>query len=67
MTGVQTCALPISGDIYAKNGDIEKAVQYWDKAYKLAQEGDSDNGNKREVKELNLLKKKIAQKKYLLQ
>ena len=56
-----------AGDIYAKNGDIEKAVQYWDKAYKLAQEGDSDNGNKREVKELNLLKKKIAQKKYLLQ
>ena len=56
-----------AGDIYYKNGNIEKAVEFWEKAYKLAQEADDTNGNKREEKEVNLLKKKISQKKFLAQ
>lgn len=56
-----------AGDIYYKNGNIEKAVEFWEKAYKLAQEADDTNGNKREEKEVNLLKKKISQKKFIAQ
>ncbi len=53
-----------AGDIYYMSGNRDQAMEYWKLALKLAQEGNKDNGNVRENKEINLLNKKIAQKKY---
>ena len=52
-----------AGDIYYKLGDAEKAVDYWRQAKKLAEEA-VEESDKRDLKELKLLKKKIAYKKY---
>ena len=51
------------GDIYYKCGEPEKAVEFWKEALKLAEEA-TDENDKREAKELNLLKKKIKNKRY---
>lgn len=51
------------GDIYYKCGELEKAVEFWKEALKLAEEA-TDENDKREAKELNLLKKKIKNKRY---
>ena len=48
------------GDIYYMNGDREKALEYWQQAEKLSKEPPQE----RSEKELNLLRKKIVQKKY---
>ena len=55
------------GDIYYQNGEREKAVEYWIQAEKLAEEekaASDDESEARNPKELKLLKKKIANKKY---
>ena len=55
------------GDIYYQNGEREKAVEYWKQAEKLASEekaASDDDSEARDPKELKLLKKKIANKKY---
>ena len=52
------------GDIYYKNGEAEKALEYWKQAEKLAAEPTENESEKRDEKELALLKKKIANKKY---
>ena len=55
------------GDIYYQNGEREKAVDYWKQAEKLASEEKAtsdDDSEARDPKELKLLKKKIANKKY---
>ena len=55
------------GDIYYQNGECEKAVEYWIQAEKLAvveQEKVEEGDEPRDPKELKLLKKKIANKKY---
>ena len=52
------------GDIYYKNGEEEKALEYWKQAEKLAAEPTENESEKRDEKELALLKKKIANKKY---
>ena len=55
------------GDIYYQNGEREKAVEYWIQAEKLAEEekaASDDESEVRNPKELKLLKKKIANKKY---
>ncbi|MGL4851334.1 MAG: tetratricopeptide repeat protein [Phocaeicola sp.] len=50
------------GDIYFLNGEKEKALSYWMEAEKKAlEEGSSDA---RDEKEMKLLRKKIAYKKY---
>ena len=55
------------GDIYYQNGEREKAVEYWIQAEKLAaeeQEKAEEGDEPRDPKELKLLNKKIANKKY---
>ena len=52
------------GDIYFHNGELEKALEYWKKAEKLADEAKDDEDEARDAKELKRLKKKIANKKY---
>ena len=52
------------GDIYYQNGELEKALEYWKQAEKLAAESADDEDEARDEKELKLLKKKIANKKY---
>jgi tetratricopeptide (TPR) repeat protein len=51
------------GDIHYKCGDTEKALKYWQEAEKLAEEA-TEKEDKREPKELKLLKKKIRYKKW---
>ena len=52
------------GDIYYQVGEPEKALEYWKQAEKLAEESADDENEARDEKELKLLKKKIAYKKY---
>lgn len=52
------------GDIYFLSGDAEKALEYWKQAEKLAAEPVENESEARDEKELKLLKKKIANKKY---
>ena len=52
------------GDIYWMNSEPEKALEYWKQAEKLAAESAGNENEKRDEKELSLLKKKIANKKY---
>ena len=52
------------GDIYYMSGEKEKALEYWRQAEKLANEPPQEGSEPRDEKELKLLKKKIAQKKY---
>ena len=52
------------GDIYWMNSEPEKALEYWKQAEKLAAESAENENEKRDEKELSLLKKKIANKKY---
>ena len=52
------------GDIYWMTGEQEKALEYWKQAEKLAAEPTENESEKRDEKELVLLKKKIANKKY---
>ena len=51
------------GDIYFKCGELEKAMEYWKEAEKMAEEA-TEKDDQREQKELNLLKKKIKYRKY---
>lgn len=51
------------GDIYYKLGEVESAVEYWKQAEKLANEAVEET-DKRDAKELKLLRRKIANKKY---
>ena len=51
------------GDIHFKCGDVNKALEYWKEAEKLAEEA-VENEDKRDAKELKLLKKKIKYKKW---
>ena len=52
------------GDIYWMTDEPEKALEYWRQAEKLAAEPVENESEKRDEKELVLLKKKIANKKY---
>ena len=55
------------GDIYYHVGEPERALEYWKQAEKIAaeeQEKAEDGEEGRDPKELKLLKKKIANKKY---
>ena len=52
------------GDIYFLSGEPDKALEYWIQAEKLAAEPVEDESEARDEKELKLLKKKIANKKY---
>ena len=52
------------GDIYYQVEEPEKALEYWKQAEKLAEESADDENEARDEKELKLLKKKIANKKY---
>jgi tetratricopeptide (TPR) repeat protein len=52
------------GDIYYHVGEMEKALEYWKQAEKLAAESADDENEARDEKELKLLKKKIKNKKY---
>ncbi|WP_455674326.1 tetratricopeptide repeat protein [Phocaeicola sp.] len=52
------------GDIYYMSGDKEKALEYWKQAEELSTQPPQEGDTPREEKELKLLKKKIAQKKY---
>ena len=52
------------GDIYWMTGEQEKALEYWKQAEKLATEPTENESEKRDEKELALLKKKITNKKY---
>ena len=54
------------GDIYWMTGELEKALEYWKQAEKLATEPTENESEKRDEKELALLKKKIANKKYYM-
>lgn len=51
------------GDIYYHTDEQEKAVEFWQEALKLA-EAATEEEDKRKPEELNLLKKKIRNKKY---
>ena len=51
------------GDIYFLVGEKEKALSYWKEAEKVASET-TEEGEKRNEKEMALLRKKIANKKY---
>ena len=46
-----------------KLGEVESAVEYWKQAEKLANEAVEET-DKRDPKELKLLRRKIANKKY---
>lgn len=52
------------GDIYYQSGEREKALEYWIQAEKLSAEPVEDGSEPRTAKELKLLRKKIANKKY---
>ena len=52
------------GDIYYQNGEPDKALEFWQKALKLSEEKPEEGSEPRTTKELNLLKKKIAKRKY---
>ena len=52
------------GDIYYLNEEKEKALEYWKKALELANEPVQEDSEPRSGKELKLLKKKIANRKY---
>lgn len=52
------------GDIYYHCGEVEKAVEFWKQAEEAAQKEADDKNYARSAKELNLLKRKIAHKKY---
>ena len=52
------------GDIYWMTDEPEKALEYWKQAEKLAAEPVENESERRDEKELVLLKKKIANKKY---
>lgn len=52
-----------AGDIYFLNGEKEKGLSYWIEAEKMAAEA-GEEGDKRSDKEMKLLRKKIANKKY---
>lgn len=52
------------GDIYFMSGDKAKALEYWTEAERLSKEPAKDGDTAREEKELKVLRKKIAQKKY---
>ena len=52
------------GDIYWMTDEPEKALEYWKQAEKLAAEPVENESEKRDEKDLALLKKKIANKKY---
>ena len=52
------------GDIYYQVGEPDKALEYWKQSEKLAEESADDENEARDEKELKLLKKKIANKKY---
>jgi tetratricopeptide (TPR) repeat protein len=52
------------GDIYFLSGEPEKALEYWKQAEILAGEPVEEGSEPRTEKELKLLKKKIANKKY---
>lgn len=54
------------GDIYYMTGNKEKALECWIKAEELSHNPPKDGESAREEKDLKILKKKIAQKKYLL-
>lgn len=53
-----------AGDIYSLNGELEKALEYWRLAEKMAMEQVGEDEETRNEEELNLLRKKIANKKY---
>ena len=55
------------GDIYYMNGERDKAVEYWLQAEKLSKEPPREGSEERDEKELKVLRKKIAQKKYFAQ
>ena len=52
------------GDIYYQNNERGKALEYWIQAEKLATKPPEDKSEIRDEKELKLLKRKIANKKY---
>ena len=52
------------GDIYYQNGEKEKALEYWKQAQELANEPVEEGDEPRTDKEMRLLKKKIANRKY---
>ena len=52
------------GDIYFLSGEPEKALEYWKQAETLAGEPVEEGSEPRTEKDLKLLKKKIANKKY---
>lgn len=54
------------GDIYYMTGNKEKALECWIKAEELSHNPPKDGESAREEKDLKILKKKIAQKKYLV-
>ena len=55
------------GDIYFLSGEPEKALEYWKQAEILAGEPVGEGSEPRTEKELKLLKKKIANKKYYVE
>ena len=59
---VEHCA-----DIYYQCGEHEKALEYWKKALELAEQPTENKSEVRSEKELKLLKKKIANKKYYME
>lgn len=54
------------GDIYYHCGEKDKALEFWKEAEKLATEA-TEEEDKREAKEIQLLKKKIRNKKYYME
>ena len=62
MTGVQTCALPILAE--TAGATVVKRFTHWQQAEKLSKEPPQEGSEERSEKELNLLRKKIVQKKY---
>lgn len=51
------------GDVYFMSGDREKGLSYWIEAERMATQ-ESEEGEKRDEKEMKLLRKKIVNKKY---
>ena len=58
-----------AGDIYAKVGDIDKAVEFWQKALELNKEekaqNNKENALEQDEEENALLQEKIRLKKYI--
>lgn len=52
------------GDIYYLSGEPEKALEYWKQAEKLGMEPVEEGQEPRKEKDMKLLRKKIANKKY---